>query len=427
MKSKRSIFLAAALIAGAGCASLDSMQPASETASSTERQILVMLKESSTRHFQPGASYSFDYRDRPASSSQARMASKLAREYGLTLLSDWPMPTIGVRCFLAEVEADQIPAEVVARLAADGRVESAQTVQMFRVLSHNDAYYELQTSAKALNLDELHKMATGNSVRVAQIDTGVDIKHPDLTGQLSQARNFVDRTRYVAELHGTAVAGIIVARADNGVGIVGIAPAATLMPLRACWESTGGEGPALCSSFTLAKALQYALNQQARVVNLSLAGPRDRLLERLIDKAVEQGVTVIGAVDPAAADSFPAAHPRVIAVGQEGAPASSPRTIQAPGERVLTTTPNQSWGFVSGASFATAHVTGITALLLEMSPRLKPQDVSALLNEHFDHAAGGTTALNVCAMLAQFSHKRDCTCCMSGVTPRARQTTGRSS
>ena len=110
----------------------------------------------------------------------------------------------------------------------------------------------------------------------------MELDHPDLRGRIVVARNFVDARDAVAELHGTAVAGIIGARADNGVGIVGVAPEAQLMALRACWQVPADANAAVCSSFTLAKALQFAIDNNARVINLSLGGPRDRLLERLV-------------------------------------------------------------------------------------------------------------------------------------------------
>jgi subtilisin family serine protease len=417
----RLLVFTAALTATA-CTGIPSPPPqAPVEAHASERQILIMLKEFSLQHFQPGAGYNPNYSKRPANPRQTRVAADLAREYGLTLMNEWPMPALGVRCFLAEVQSDQARADVVARLADDSRVESVQAVQMFRVLGHNDRYYELQTSAQALRLDELHRMSTGRKVRIAQVDTGVDTKHPDLEGQLAQPTNFVDDSSFAPERHGTAVAGIIVAKPDNGVGIAGIAPAAVLMPLRACWEPSNEEG-ALCTSFTLAKALQFALQRQAQILNLSLAGPRDRLLERLLDKAAEQGVTVIGAVDEAAPNSFPTAHPQVIAVAMQATRAVDRRAILAPGEGVLTTAPNASWGFVSGASFAAAHVTAITALLLEVSPRLKPAQVAVLLHEHTEQALPGAgPVLNACAMLAQISKGRPCTCCEPGVTSRSRR------
>jgi subtilisin family serine protease len=421
------IVVALACVTSAGCSNFDRSREGKSPAGAPEHQILIMLKESPVRHFQPGVSYSPMYRSDAAQSPQLRTAKDLAREYRLHLVSDWPMPAIGVRCFLAEVEADQTPVEVAARLAADPRVESAQPVQMFRTLAHNDPYYGLQTNATAIRLDELHKLSTGKNVLVAEIDTGVDLRHPDLQGQLTEAKNFVDGIEYTPEMHGTSVAGIIVAKADNGIGIVGIAPGARLMPLRACWQQAQDVGSALCSSFTLAKALQYALAQHAQILNLSLAGPHDRLLERLIDKAIEQGSTVISALDPAAPDaSFPATHPRVIAVASTGTSTAFAGVIFAPGDRILSTTPNASWGFVTGSSFATAHVTGIAALLLELSPSLKSKDVYALLREHSYPAApsGEPPVLDACAMLARLSEHRGCACCGVDADPRARRQVG---
>jgi subtilisin family serine protease len=399
------LLIVATFVAGAACSSLDPSKvesPASGIA--TERQILVMLKESPVRHYRPGSFPQPSYGSGPAPVTELRTAQQLAREYGFQLISDWAMPSLGVRCFLGEVPAGQTPGEVASRLAADARVESAQPVQVFRALGHNDAYYELQTSAKLLKLDELHHMATGNGVSVAQIDTGVDLKHPDLDGQLSEAKNFVDGSRYSGESHGTGVAGIIVAKADNGIGIVGIAPGAKLMALRACWEAEDQSGSALCSSFTLAKALQYVLSRPTRVLNLSLGGPRDRLLERLIDKAIDQGIVVVGAVDPTDLEgSFPASHPGVIAVGSAGAAITVKGEVLAPGEHVLTTTPNDSWGFLSGSSFAAAHVSGIAALLLERSPKLKPAQVSLIFRQHVYETAEQGSVVDACAALASVS------------------------
>jgi subtilisin family serine protease len=399
------LLIVATFVAGAACSSFDPPKlgnPAPGIA--TERQILVMLKESPVRHYRPGSFPQPSYGSGPAPMSQLRTAQQLAREYGFQLVSDWAMPSLGVRCFLGEVPAGQAPREMALRLAADSRVESAQPVQVFRSLGHNDAYYELQTSAKVLKLDELHQIATGKHVSVAQIDTGVDLTHPDLDGQLSEAKNFVDGSPYRAESHGTGVAGIIVAKADNGIGIVGIAPGATLMPLRACWEAEGKSGAALCSSFTLAKALQYALSRPTRVLNLSLGGPQDRLLERLIDKAIDQGIVVVGAVDPTHLEgSFPASHPGVIAVGSAGTAITVNGEVLAPGEHVLTTTPNGSWGFLSGSSFAAAHVSGIAALLLERSPKLKPRQVSLIFRQHVYETADQGSVVDACAALASVS------------------------
>jgi subtilisin family serine protease len=325
-------------------------------------------------------------------------------------MSDWPMPALGVRCFVAEVTPERPPQEVADRLALDPRVESAQVQQMFELAGHGDPYYELQAGAQQLQLDALHRMATGRAVKVAQIDTGVDVRHPDLAGQISAERNFVDERRAVAEVHGTAVAGIIAAKADNGVGIVGVAPGARLLALRACWEPADNGG-ALCSSFTLAKAMQFALVQRAQVINLSLTGPHDRLLERLLDSAARDGITLVAALGPRP-QAFPASHPAVIAVGASGSPGRYDGAVLAPGRDVLTTTPGGSWGFFSGASFAAAHVSGLAALMLERSSGLAPAELRALLTKNQTISPGTELpVLDACAALAQASHTRDCACC----------------
>src|SRR6185503_20447873 len=87
--------------------------------------------------------------------------------------------------------------------------------------------------------------------------------------------------------------------------------------------------------------------------------------------------------------------------------------VYAPGDRVLTTALNASWGFVSGNSFAAAHVTGIVALLLERAPGLKPTDIMVLLQRHGGRsvAAGRGLSLDACEMLASISASGDCHCC----------------
>ena len=186
----------------------------------------------------------------------------------------------------------------------------------------------------------------------------------------TQQQKFVDASPYAGEMHGTAVAGIIAAKADNGLGIVGIAPRARLMALRACWQID--DGAAQCDSFSLAKALQYALSNGAQVINLSLTGPADRLLAALLDVAGARGIAVVGAADPlSAAGGFPASHPSVIAVAASATDAPA-NVVLAPGTEVPTTLPGGRWGFVQGTSFAAAHVSGMLALLRELDPGMSP-------------------------------------------------------
>lgn len=403
--------LAAMLLLAAGCASLPPPGTAEPTPEVVVQQLLVMVKERAVQHYRPGPASLSGYGSGAARARAVRTAQDLARDYGLRPIGDWPMPALGLHCFLMEVPRGHEAAELAARLSRDPRVESAQPQQLFRVAGHDDPYYALQAGAQALQLDALHSMATGKGVKVAQIDTGVDAHHPDLEGQLTAGRNFVDGARHGPEVHGTAVAGIIVAKADNGIGIVGVAPGARLMALRACWETADG-GRALCSTFTLAKAMQFALIERARVINLSLTGPHDRLLERLIDSATQDGVIVVAALDAGEPAGFPASHPGVIAVAVSGSTSAPEDAVLAPGRDILTTTPGASWGFYSGPSFAAAHVSGLAALILQRAPLLKPEKLHRLLLQHQAvTVSGGARALDACAALADAAPARDCACC----------------
>ena len=424
-----------ALVACSSCA-LTLAEPSATPVQSPDRHILVMIKEPMLRHFRPDEAYGMAYRPGTRPPASERTIAALNHEFGLSLVDDWPMPALGLRCFLEALGPKDSPESVIARLAADPRVESVELVQHYRTLaSHNDAYYGLQSSAVQWHMDELHRMATGRRVRIAQIDSGTERSHPDLAGQLIDVIDLVnsraDAPYLGSEGHGTEVAGIIAAKADNGIGIVGVAPNAHVLALRACWQLDAHDDAAICSSFTLAKALQYALLQQVHVLNMSLSGPPDRLLIRLLEQAHAQGISIVGAVDPTTAPDlgFPANLPFVIAVSAAGSHANlalPAKVVLAPGQRVLTTTAHASWGYVSGNSFAAAHVSGMVALLLEASPGLSPAEVGSMVqsHSHASVASSGVPMLDACGLLAEQSRAKGCPCCQGTVHLRAAASVG---
>jgi len=313
-----------------------------------------------------------------------------------------------------EAQKDVAIGRLIEEMAPDGLVESIQSMNLFHAFARSDPLYPLQPAAKLWHLDELHRVTTGKSVRVAQIDSGVELDHPDLQGRVVIARNFVDAGEVIGEAHGTAVAGIIGARADNGVGIAGVAPDAVLLGLRACWQTPVDEiHTTVCSSFTLAKALQFALDNDARVINLSLGGPEDRLLRRLLAVAESRGVVVVAAADSQVSDGgFPASVPGVLAIAAEGADAP-PTMLLAPGRDIPTTLPGRRWGFVSGSSFAAAEVTGLVALLLDLAPGRKPQQIRASLQSDFSSAPPRRREIvDACAAAAHTVGTCVCQCSM---------------
>src|SRR5471032_965272 len=379
--------------------------PASDTAP-TEHTVLVMLRLPAP-HYRPDAGYGGRYIDDGGRSARRRIAEDLAH---------------------------------------DPRVDWAQPVALFSGMGADagDPLYPVQPSAKYWHIAELHQTTTGRNVNVAIVDSGVDQQHPDLQGQVALAENFVDGSAYQAEPHGTAVAGIIAARSGNG-GIVGVAPGARLLALRACWQQT--DLATRCSSFTLAKAINFAILNHAKVINLSLSGPPDRLLDRLVDVALERGIAVVGAVDPRdAGPAFPASHAGVIAVAQQAASgaakvsgatgagnattinasagpaasngASAPDTagaigavpagtVYAPGRDIPTTAPGARWSFVSGSSFAAAHVSGMLALLDQLQPASTPAQLHRRLLPIDGLNAGN---IDACATITRVTGACSCSC-----------------
>jgi subtilisin family serine protease len=179
----------------------------------------------------------------------------------------------------------------------------------------------------------------------------------------------------------------MVARKDNGTGIVGVAPDAKLIALKACWPDQADSIEAVCNSFTLALAVNAAIKSGVNILNMSLTGPYDPLLELLLNKAMEKGIIVVAADTGLDSDNerFPASLKNVISVQTSKQPdphhITLAQLISAPGDKVLTTLPHGTYDFISGSSIAAAEVSGIIALLLEIKPDLTLAEIRLILQE----------------------------------------------
>lgn len=165
---------------------------------------------------------------------------------------------------------------------------------------------------------------------------------------------------------------------------------------------TGGSTRSTCDSLTLAKALEFALERNAGIINLSLAGPADRLLASLIGIGLRRDVAVVAAFDPSrSGGGFPASLDGVIPVAEESLPTVPDRVYRAPGRDVPTTEPGGRWYLVNGSSFAAAHVSGLLALAREGRARGDPARRIARL-------PGGR--VDACATLVRVTPDCDCSC-----------------
>jgi subtilisin family serine protease len=411
----RTVVAAAAL-----CAGLPAGAPAEETPppavgeTQLGRQILVMIK-APPGHLRPNSTYGGDYGDTAGNAARRRLARGIAKRYGLALVDGWPMPSLGVDCFAMRVPEGQPLDKVIAEVSRDPMVAWSQPMQTYRAMAApsplpNDPLFAIEPAARAWRLADLYRISTGRGVSIAIIDSRVQRDHPDLAGQVIDAQDFVGDGSRAAEAHGTAVAGVIAARRDNGIGIAGIAPDARLLALRACWQ-TGASGPTLCSSLTIARALQFALDHHARIINLSLSGPGDLLVGKLIDLALARGTTVVAAYDPGRANGgFPASHAGVVAVAQDHLQTRAARVYAAPGRDVPTTEPGGKWTLVNGTSFAAAHVSGLLALMRQRG-ETAPDALVRLPSGDID----------ACASLLRTSASCNCNCALG----RHLATTGR--
>jgi subtilisin family serine protease len=263
------------------------------------------------------------------------------------------------------------------------------------------------------------------AVRVAVIDSGIDLSHPELKGRIAAYRSFVGGSIADSFGHGTFVAGEIAAIADNGVGIAGIAPPARLVIAKVV------DGNGTISPRVEARAIRWAVRSGARVINLSFGSIRDpsdpsldgySYVERkAIAFAVRNGALVVAAVGngneaptkPWPYASYPAAFPHVLGVGaygrRGGVPSFSNRDEQyvdlaAPGMDIFSLFPRplssrtkcseqgysscgpKEYQHAEGTSFSSPQVSGAAAVLLGQLPTLRADQVDTILKNTADDA-----------------------------------------
>jgi subtilisin family serine protease len=218
----------------------------------------------------------------------------------------------------------------------------------------------------------------GRGIKLGMVDTAVNGQAPALAGRRVEIRSFADDGRPSSPTHGTAVAALLVGATTSE--FPGLLPEAELY---AADTFIGTGGNLRTNALLLGRGLDWLLEQQAAVVNVSLTGPDNRLLHKVIKRLSARNVAVVAAAGnggPSAPPAFPAAYPEAIAVTAvdnllrpyRSANRGEYVTVAAPGVRIWTPGPGGGGQYRDGTSFAAPYGTAVAALLRQRQPGLNP-------------------------------------------------------
>ncbi|EJW10096.1 peptidase S8 and S53, subtilisin, kexin, sedolisin [Rhodovulum sp. PH10] len=336
----------------------------------------------------------------PASVTRAQVEA-IAKNLGVEIGATDPLALTGRTLYRFRMADGQDIRTLIRGLEANRIVSSAQPNYVFQLAQGSAATAPATTPDLAelasrglgltgdpgqyvvqkLHLGEVHRLARGVNVPVAVIDSEIDTRHPDLSGVVTE-RYDPTGLPSAPHLHGTGMAGAIASH----VRLLGVAPGVRILAVRAFGEGATPEA----TSTRVLQGLDWAIAHGARVINMSFAGPRDLMTERVMAAAVEKGIVLVAAAGNAGPKSpplYPAADPNVIAVtatddtdapfrlGNRGAYID----VAAPGVDVLVPSAGGSYQLTTGTSVASAHVSGVAALLIEAKPGIKPAEVRDIL------------------------------------------------
>jgi type VII secretion-associated serine protease mycosin len=250
-----------------------------------------------------------------------------------------------------------------------------------------DPVRDAQWHLDHLDIATAHQLSRGAGVTVAVIDSGVDATHPDLQRNVLGGIDLVNPDNdhgWTPEVHGTGVAGVIAGHGHGpggGDGVLGIAPAADVLPIRVSTDSD--EEP---TSHLIADAIERAVDAGASVINISLSTGHTEVDQRAVAAARRNDVVIVAAAGnrpDADAVTFPAAHPGALAVGATDSgrghadfSVTGPEiALTAPGDDIVTTGLDHGYVRASGTSVAAPIVAGAAALVRAHFPDLSADEV----------------------------------------------------
>lgn len=292
----------------------------------------------------------------------ARIITTLAMAAILVCLGIWNVVPAA-----AEIGSIQSAVQSVAtETTKTSEGEKAGTVQGNAL---NDKYFSEQWALG--RIQGWQTAAGGSEVLIAVLDTGIDTKHEDLAGKVVKSVNF-SKSATASDVvgHGTHIAGIIAATANNEIGVAGLAPNVRLLNVKI------GDDKGMVWASAVAKGIVWAVDNGAKIINMSLAVPNSTpALEEAVAYAASKDVVLIAAAGNSGSSvpMYPASCPNVIAVAATDSDGERWEKsnygdwvdVYAPGAEIISTHPGNTYGYRSGTSMATAYATAAAALLLD--------------------------------------------------------------
>ncbi len=314
---------------------------------------------------------------------------QVTRQLGLTIIGSQRLDLIGKTAYQFQLPPGMSLNQAIRRLVPFQIVNGAQPLYVFATQQQTEPAAvppqqpgdAAQYVSSKLRLSDILRLVRGANIRVAVIDSAIDHSHPDLKDAIAERFDAAGPGK--PHFHGTGMAGAIAAQRR----LMGVAPGARLLAVNAF---SGGAASAESTTFNILKGLEWAAANNARIINMSFAGPRDPSLERALKTAYDRGIVLIAAAGNAGPNSrplYPAADRNVIAVTATDiddklfsrANRGEHVAVAAPGVDIFVPAPDGTYQMTTGTSVATAHVSGIVALLLERNPSLKPADIRRIL------------------------------------------------
>jgi len=306
----------------------------------------------------------------------------IAQRNRLTRLELREFSMTGRRIARVRINDGRAVASVIQSLQAEAGIAGAQPNYLYSLeQGSGPASGPPQYAYGKLHLSQAHALARGESIRVAVVDTMIDVTHPDLAGTVAAT---FDATGLASKphFHATGVAGVIAAHGT----LTGAAPSVQILAVTAFGPKQSWKG---LTSDILA-GLDWAGASKADIVNMSFSGPANPEMHILLTSLQQKGIVLIAAAGnegPRAPAAYPAAFPEVIAVtatdSDDNLYAQANRgshiAVAAPGVAILAASPGGSYQHRSGTSFAAPQVSGIAALLLERNRKLDPIAIRTIL------------------------------------------------